>query len=290
MNPLSRDDVIRVVQAIRKYHDQVGQFLKDSGHLPAADSKGLQELNSFVHPESVSTAFSQGTILIEVAADNLMAFTKTVAAPIQSIAPWVCVRAVIEASALATWLLDPTADAKERVQRSLALRYEGLSQQVKFGQAAGVDGADSVFKRIEEVEHLALSLGFSALRDRRGKRSGIGQPMPSMTELIAQNLDEEAAYRLLSAMAHGHHWALIRLGFRETDEQATLRDTSGVGRTFRRALEKNLSPTNVLYLATTGFQVFSKPIKHLCTLYGWDSERLEAIHAAASATMGLCNE
>ena len=84
--------------------------------------------------------------------------------------------------------------------------------------------------------------------------------MPSMTELIAQNLDQEAAYRLLSAMAHGHHWALIKLGFRETDEQATLRDTSGVGRAFRHALEKNLSPTNVLYLATTGFPVFSKPL------------------------------
>lgn len=287
MNSLSRDDVIKVIQAIREYHDQVGQFLNDSGHLPAANSKGAQELSSFVRPESVSTALAQGTVLIEVAADNLMAFTKTVKEPIQSIAPWVCLRAVIEASALATWLLDPTAAAKDRVQRSLALRYEGLSQQVKFGEAAGVDDADSVVKRIEEVEHLALSLGFSALRDRRGRRSGIGQPMPSTTELIAQNLDEEAAYRLLSAMAHAHHWALVKLGFRETDEQVTLGDASGGGRAFRHALEKNLSPTNVLYLATTGFQVFSKPVKNLCTLYGWDSERLEAIHAAASAAIGL---
>ena len=49
--------------------------------------------------------------------------------------------------------------------------------------------------------------------NKKGKRLGIGQKMPSATEVVKLMLDEEEMYRLLSAVTHGHDWAIRGLGF-----------------------------------------------------------------------------
>ncbi len=203
------DEAIRMVQALNSLHDDTGRFFNESGHQPSPNSQAALELRAFQRPESVITAFSQGAVLIEVAADQLMAFTKIVTQPAQAIAPWTCTRALIEASALAAWLLEPSLDARTRVQRSFAFRYEGLSQQVKFARVAGTNAdVARVTHRIDQVEDVALGLGFSRVENQRGERIGIAQQMPSITELVNQNLGEEETYRLLSAVAHAHPWAL----------------------------------------------------------------------------------
>jgi hypothetical protein len=54
------------------------------------------------------------------------------------------------------------------------------------------------------VEQDALSLGYQKFIDKKGDVNGIARRMPTITQLISQTLDEEPAYRLLSAVAHGH--------------------------------------------------------------------------------------
>ena len=87
--------------------------------------------------------------------------------------------------------MTPRFNSHERVKRSLALRYEGLSQQAKFVQSIG-QSTEIVNKRIEKNELIAEGLGFSKLRNKKDERTGIGQVMPSVTEIIRETLDESS--------------------------------------------------------------------------------------------------
>lgn len=267
----NRDDVIRIVRGLYTAHDRVAEFVAPYESKPSSNSPAEFELSSFPRQESVRTAYSQGLALIEVAADQLVAFTKTVTEPVQTIAPWTCVRSLLEASALACWLFDNSVDARERVHISLAFRYEGLSQQLKFIRATDptADTTKAV-SRLEHVEGVAIELGFTAEKRRKGGRLGVGKRMPATTEVIRLELNEEATYRLLSAVAHAHHWALSRLGFQRVDrsrvEALGISTTDMLGHPF----EKALSPSSVAFLCATAVISLAKAMWQEVLLFGWD--------------------
>lgn len=284
MNQVTRDDVIRMVQAVEKLHDAVGQFSNECGLQPSPNSQAASELNTFQRPESLRTAYSQGNILIEVAADQLIAFTKTVTEPVQTVAPWSCLRAIVESCALATWLLDPNLDARTRVQRSFAFRYDGLIEEVKFARASGnKPGISKVTARINEVERDALRLGFPRVEDKNKVRRGIAQHMPSITDIIIKTLDEEAIYRVTSAMTHAHPWALQQLSFRRVkkEEYPLAEDIDSISDV--HLFEKHLEPFSVALLCSKAANVFSKPVIYKGKLFGWDTERLKNIFDAFSS-------
>jgi hypothetical protein len=265
------EQAIKAVQATLQLHDKTADFLNAQGLKPKTDSLAEKELQTFERPGSLLTAYSQGTSLIEVAADHLAAFTRTVTEPVQNIAPWTLARAVLESCALSCWLLDTKVTSRQRVGRSLALRYEGLVQQYKFSQALPRPSETAKVKsRIEEVEAVAESIGFSKLRSDKGKRIGIGQVMPTITEIVRDTLNEEAHYRLFSAMAHAHHWAFSQLSFKRAgainfhDNKALL-------------MEKNLPIETVLWLCSHVSRYFAQPLKLQCELYGWDFAGLKII-------------
>ncbi len=52
--------------------------------------------------------------------------------PVAVYGPWVCVRAVLESSAVAVWLLCPEIGAKERAKRSFAFLFKNFDEQAKF--------------------------------------------------------------------------------------------------------------------------------------------------------------
>jgi hypothetical protein len=219
--------------------------------------------------------------LIEVAADHLIAVTKTLTEPAQTVAPWTTARAVLEASALSCWLLDTKITARVRVGRSLSFRYEGLIQQKKFVKAIGhrVKTAD-VNLRIEEVEAMAESIGFAKLRSNKSNRTGIGQIMPSVTEIIRDTLQEEANYRLFSAMAHAHPWAYTQLSFKKAGETGFMNNKVFF-------MEKHIPLEAVLLLCGFVARCLAQPIKHQCELYGWNTARLNVILDDAFHKIGI---
>jgi hypothetical protein len=265
-----------MTQALYHLHEESGRFLNNCGHQPSETSIAATELGLFQEPELVKTAYAQGSALIEVAADHLVAFIRTTTEPVQTVAPWTCVRATIESGALACWLLAPDINVRTRVQRSFAFRYEGLSQQVKFGKASGND-ADTAKanERISAVEDAALKLGFPQVQDKHGKRSGIAQQMPRATRLVGEVLGEEATYRLLSAITHAHPWALQQSSFRKVDSEGA------------PIFEKNLQPIAVAFLSIKAADSFCRPVWYKCKLFGWDVKRLEGIFGSAYDSLGV---
>jgi hypothetical protein len=84
-------------------------------HSPTVRIRNLaqSEIRDFRRPQSVHTAQPQARILVEVAADQLTALVKTVTKPVETVAPYTCVRSLLEGAALACWLFDPAIDASE---------------------------------------------------------------------------------------------------------------------------------------------------------------------------------
>ena len=190
--------------------------------------------------------------------------------PAKSIAPWTCVRGLLESCALASWFLEPEIDVNTRVGRYFAFRYSGFVQQIKLYRAGGDRKGfiNRVEARIKKVEQEALNLGFQPVVDNKGNLDGICQRMPNITTLIGITLDKEVEYRLLSALAHGHHWATIQVGFRVTEYSRNSKGNTQTG------LAKHIEPNLVFYATSIAITAFAQVLWYIWLLYGWDKEEI----------------
>jgi len=262
---LGKDDLIEIISALTTLHDETASLFNKYGLDPAPGSKAISELTAF-RTESVQTSYSQGNMLIEASADQLISLFRSLIEPVLTIAPWTSVRAIIESSALASWLLDPTISARDRAQRSFAFRFEGLSQQVKFARASGLDTTKALL-RIDDVEKVALTLGFSIVKDKNGKRIGIGQLFPTMTDLVGSVLQEEPTYRLFSAFTHTHPWAMQHMSFSQAQDKSPDHSDFSRNTTY---FEKSLQPEAIIFLCHKAAYAFSRPIWYKAQLYGYE--------------------
>ncbi len=265
--------------------EETAEYIKPYLSTAALGSPAELEAEECSRPESAHTVRGQAFLLVEVAADQLTAFVKTVTEPIETIAPWSCARSLVEAAALGCWLLDPTIDARSRLSRSLAFRYEGMEQQVKWTRAAGHD--PSIAKaRLDDVEQAANELGFSAVVDGRKRRRGAAESMPSVTEIIKTVLDEEALYRLLSAVAHGHTWAVQQFSFARAEAAEIVHSSTAVRLI---PVEKAPSITGLSYLVVAAAKTFGRLAWYQSLYFGWDHNALRQILEAKFDSLGLAD-
>jgi hypothetical protein len=110
--------------------------------------------------------------------------------------------------------------------------------------------------------------------DKKGKRIGLVQKMPTATEMIGMILNEERAYRLLSAVAHGHNWALLPLGFKRVQGAGGQANIGGVTTT---VFDKTDSLRGFAYLGVRAARAFGIPLWNQCRYFGWYEARLLAI-------------
>ncbi len=132
------------------------------GHSPNTGSPIDREKVSFARPESIDTALSQAAFALEASSDHLLALGELAFKGEFSVAPFTCARSVLEASSIATWLLDLNIDSTERVARSCAIQYSSLCGQRKIGNAEEIEKVDV---QLNELESMALSLGYDPIRN-----------------------------------------------------------------------------------------------------------------------------
>jgi hypothetical protein len=267
----SHQDVVDMLSSIHILIDTTAEIYNQYNNEPAHDSLAYQEQNSFANPELARDVHYRGILSMESAADHLMVFAESMAEPAKTVAPWTCVRGLLESCAIASWFLDPAIDVQTRVGRCFAFRYTGFIQQIKYFQVGNrQEEIDHARQRIKEVEQQALSLGFARLLNKHNKIDGIAMRMPNITDLIGSTMDREGEYRLLSAVAHGHHWAAHQIGFRVID----VSDDQGQ---VTKALEKYVHPNVALYAGQIAVTSFAKIIWYLWRLYGWNLKELERL-------------
>lgn len=260
-------------ETLLEFHERVGRFNEDNHGIPTQGSQASMEQAGYPRPQSIVSARTMGDMLIEYGGEHLTAFVKTITEPVEVIACWTCVRSMLESCALSAWLLEPAIDAHTRVGRVFALRYEGMEQQLTFARTTGRSAAEiaSLEARIAEVDRDALALGFAPVLNRKNVRIGIGQRLPGATEIITSMLDEEAIYRMLSAVAHGHQWAISQLSYQAVG------DTLDIAGGFAKTLEKTANLDGLALLGVTALKAFARPLCRQCRYYGWPLLRLEEI-------------
>lgn len=265
---MKKEDALRPVFALNEYLEKSVVIWNSYGIEPVKDSLAYVELSSFARPISIRTAYSQGDLFIEACADYSMALVKTLTEPLAAIAPWACARGAVESAAFSAWLFDSEINSRQRVKRSLALRYEGLHEQMKFLNAIDKSSESrKSLERIDEIERIATELGFVKVLDHKGKRIGVGQKMPSKTDIVSEVLSKGEDYRILSAMTHSEYWALQRLSFTEIDKEEP---ASSEGRYF----EKHIEPSSISYLCIESLTSLSQAEFMKCKLFGWNLEPL----------------
>lgn len=261
-------DLLPPVAALQAFLDQSVVLWNQPGDQPAPHSQAALELAGFARSESIGTAYSQATLAFESAADYSMALVKTLTPPGQSIACWGCARSIVESSALATWLWDTKINARQRVQRSLVFRHEGLVQQLKLARASkGHLDQKKAIARLNQVEYIALELGMAKVVDKKGRKDIAWEMvMPTVTEIVTEILKKEETYRMLSAIVHGHHWALRSLAFTLTNENRDI--FPGVKGGY---LEKHLDYSAIIYLCIETLNCLTSPVLMKFKLFGWDA-------------------
>jgi len=266
----------KAIQSLDNLVEKTATLINESqtGFLPAKGSMGYIEHEVSIRPDSTSTAFSQANTLIEAAGDHIFAFGRTLTEPMLSIAPWACARSALEACATSMWILDPRIDGRVRIQRSLAFRHNNLNEQIKIARLEqNLIIEENLNSRINDVEKVALSLGFNQVLDKNDKRIGIGMIMPGPTKLIKNVLNEELTYRILSGLAHGQSWALQLLSFQlmPVDENIIQKNAlpSGVN-----IIERNLEPSHIIAICQILAKAFSKTVYYASIIFGWDTDEL----------------
>lgn len=260
-----RDGLVRLDKEI------VG-FVETQGIDPAPGAQAATERATYPHPESLYTVSGICSILLESVSEHISVLARAMHEPITPFACWTCVRSMLESSSIAAWLHDPKINAQQRVSRAYAHRYEGLEEQVKFVRAVNVS-ADELKKTedfLDRLERDAVARGLSVIRDRNGKRIGVGERMPSATDIIKLMLNEEVAYRALSAVAHAHTWAMLPLGFRRHADQAAKPAAANT-----TLMEKSAGSIQMhVFHATRAAKALVLPVLNQCLYYGWDKDRL----------------
>jgi hypothetical protein len=278
-----KTDLLPPVAALQAFLDQSAVLWNQPGDQPAPRSQATLELAGFTRPESVGTAYSQANLAFEAAVDYSMALVKTLTSPGQSIACWGCTRSTVESSALATWLWDIKINARQRVQRSLAFRHEGLLRQLKLAQISKGDfDQNKIIARLNEVEYIALELGIAKLADKKGKKEiALEMRIPTVTEIITEILNRKESYMMLSAMVHGHGWALQSLAFNLSKEYQDI--FTGVK---GRYLEKHLEYSHIIYLCTEALSCLTNPILMKFKLFGWDAKPMAILIQRTQKELG----
>jgi hypothetical protein len=264
----TRKNVLNMIAGMRGLIDGSAQIYSGYSNKPASDSIANQERRNFPNEELIKDVHYRGILSMEAAADHMMVFTDSISEPAKTIAPWTCVRGFLESCALAIWFLDPDINAMTRVGRCFAFRYSGFVEQIKFLKVdKAYEEIDKVQQRMRKVEKDAVSLGYSRLL-KNGDINGIAMHMPSITNLIGITLNREGEYRLLSGIAHGHHWAISQLGLHVITKENF--DGQEV-----KVLEKYLHPEVVVFASNIVITSFARVIWYLWRLYGWDLDEIE---------------
>jgi len=162
ISKFTSEDVINLVTVVNDFIAETSRLYDAYSNEAAANSIATQERISFPNRELVETAHYGGILSMEAAADHLMVFADSFRSPAKTIAPWTCVRGLLESCALASWFLDPAIDVRTRVGRYFAFRYTGFIQQIKLYNIGSNNQADvkRVEERIRKVERDAINLGY----------------------------------------------------------------------------------------------------------------------------------
>ncbi|WP_054695220.1 hypothetical protein [Geotalea toluenoxydans] len=234
---------------------EIREVMSGYGNGFAAGSPAAIEAENVNDTEPITGILGQAALMYESVIDHVVATTRIMSTPIQSIAPFSLVRSGIEVSSTCCWLLEPQLITTTRLCRSFALRRNSLEGQRKI-----INGNP-------ETDDGGFQSRLSYL-DQKEREHGLERvAVPSATDLTGYWFGGKAHYRLTSSVVHGQPWAISQVAFTRNDQKKV-----GEGAVF---LEPTLKPNFILYLFVLALDALARPA-WLRTVYaGHDRLKIE---------------
>ena len=245
--------------------------------------------DSLAATEAVATAdgavrdlLLRARLPVLAAGDHLKALARILAPPVLTASPWTVTRTILQATARASWLLDPSLTVKERMARYLVLEYEESRELPKRARALkpglSLDASNGI--RQQRERELREKAQFLAIPLKQGKRGGISMVglTPTRirtTDIVRDELDEELYYRVLSGAEHQERWALDFLSGA---------DVSGSAGHLR---EFTVRPEQYWTLVKRPVWWYARAVWRYFNYLGFDLERLEAALSEAGRSAEL---
>ena len=249
-------DVESSIGALLTFVGDLRRVLEAFGPEFAPRSQADSDSRELDDSEATHGVLGQAALLYESSSDHAVALTRILRSPTQGIAPFSLARSAIEVSSICCWILEPGLAARTRQARSIAFRRKG------------VEGQRTLVNENPTVDDGGVSERLSYLKDRQERFGAERVSVPPATDLVATWFGGRSPYRLLSAVVHGHPWAISQVAFARSDLQTP------TGMVF---LEPTLKPDIVLYLLILTLDALAKPF-WLRTLY-CGHERATAVAA-----------
>jgi len=280
------DRMSMVCQALVRFWSDVKDFVQEHGMQPTNGSIHATDLAS-ERGDLIVSAIAVARFQIELSADHLSAISKVLTPPIDGLAYATIARSMLESCALASWLVDPSIAIEKRIKRYLAVRFNGLVEFLKYSEAKNnpTDQSEFIVAKQEQLATVAQSFGCQITRDKKGVIKAIGVPQYSATSVIGDELGEALEYRNLSAVAHGHSWAIHKLCYQRVDELEI-----AIGGNEAIAIIKTFNAMHAHNIAATAFTSMSKPLWNMSLYSGWDQRNLKEIIERAANSLGVKQE
>ena len=123
------------------------------------------------------------------------------------VAPWSIARAILELTALTTWLLQPDLSPSERIGRGMTIRLRSFEDAIQFGREIRSDSAPRIISEaqngIVQLRKDAKSRKIPETLNKKERLIGFLGKFPETASLIKMAFDDAYLYRLLSGLAHG---------------------------------------------------------------------------------------
>jgi hypothetical protein len=263
-----------LLKAIENFINAFDQTVSEYGSQPAGGSQMESEMNSYHDTKRIQEVFSFAQINLRVGRDQLASMPSLIRDDNIMTNP-VAARAVLEASALAGWILDPTIDAKERVKRGIAQLCDGKVQLRSFYQ----DDKDS--DEAERAAHIArindfldnrlppiLAANGITYESANGKPIPAHKYKPNMVDMTEHFLGHEfrTAYRVLSGVAHGQPQMIITFYYDIENAQG------GDG---MKKVEFKPGTGITLYSFKMAVQAYQKALAAFFSIAGWDFNKIK---------------
>jgi len=212
MQQISKEEIINKREALGKIITESASIINAMGNVPLEDSIADLELKNYKRIKSIKTAHDQAYQRMETAADLMSCLIKSLTEPVETVAPYVLTRGVLESSAYSTWLGRPDISADERVNRSLAMRLKNLREQTLLSEAEPQINGPSQ-EKYENLASIAKELN-AEIKTKNGRLTMVGTQLPVPTVICESELREGATYRILSGVSHSRSFAIQQLCFR----------------------------------------------------------------------------
>jgi hypothetical protein len=192
-------------------------------------------------------------------------------------------RGASEAAAIASYILDPNIDARERVRRTINCRLDGLNEQIAMLKPfedqpdmatvkAGLQGT------VASIEKSSRTHGFTFHKANGYKAAYLDERLPTIMKLIddcAGDVPQQGAshYRVMSGVAHAGAHGLTRLLVSGV--------VPGSG-----TVQTNVSAETMALDLFAGPLCASTVVEYLLPYLGWDPERMKPAVVGMLETWG----